>query len=873
MKDQMRKIYFTITALFIIGTSMAQNFDKVIKATNVEFLRSFAEKATIEAEAERKKAIEFCEEHGYPTEIRGPEGQYSVVVGFDETGKLEYFATDNLEGASTISTDKIQVFGLENFNLSGRGFTAGIWDGGQVLTTHQEFTSRVALGQTTSISDHATHVAGTMIAQGINPLAKGMANQATLISYDFQNPEGEMANEAANGMLVSNHSWGSRAGWSFGNFSGNNAWHWWGEPSISQTEDFAFGRYSSGAQAWDQIAINAPYFTMVKSAGNHRNESGPSPGGGHYVWNNGWQFSTVTRDPDGPYDCINNRGMAKNIISVGAVGALPGGYTNAGAVNMSGFSSWGPADDSRVKPDLVANGTGVYSSGSGSNTAYYSSQGTSMSAPTITGSILLLQEHYSNVNTGDLMRSETVRGLLIHTCDEAGTSPGPDFSFGWGLANIHKAAEVISNNGRLSMLSEENISQGQTETYQVYSDGTEPLKASITWLDPAGTPPTPFSVDDPTPSLVNDLDLRIISTSGTELPWKLNAASQTAPATKGDNIVDNVEVVEILNPSAGAYTIQVTHKGSLSGGQQSYALVATGIKTADSLDYCNPIVEFNSIYGQFTDGSGANTYSNDQDCAWLLNTIPFTKLELSFEEFDLDNSDVVNVYNGANSNSPLLGSFSGNNIPQSVKSTSNVMYITFQSDSLDNTNQGFLATYTATNCGSIAGSPVSGFSSTILGDTCNRQVRFISSASNYDSVVWYYGNGDFSTTTDAVHFYTYGNGGLYDVLQVAYGKCNQIDSTINQLSVPCLSTGIEDLENSGFALYPNPNAGIITVNLKTIKNQDYSVSIFDLNGSLKYRETLNSELSRIDIRDLPSGVYFYNVINGSDIHRGKIIKE
>jgi len=59
---------------------------------------------------------------------------------------------------------------------------------------------------------------------------------------------------------------------------------------------------------------------------------------------------------------------AKNILTVGAVEGIPGGYNRKEDVIMSSFSSWGPTDDGRIKPDLVADGVGVYSTNASTNT-------------------------------------------------------------------------------------------------------------------------------------------------------------------------------------------------------------------------------------------------------------------------------------------------------------------------------------------------------------------------------------------------------------------------------------------------------------------------------------------------------------------------
>jgi hypothetical protein len=78
-----------------------------------------------------------------------------------------------------------------------------------------------------------------------------------------------------------------------------------------------------------------------------------------------WQWTSQARGADGGasgYDCISQQGCAKNILTVGAVNDIVGGYSSPGDVVMSSFSSWGPTDDGRIKPDICANGVGLYSS-------------------------------------------------------------------------------------------------------------------------------------------------------------------------------------------------------------------------------------------------------------------------------------------------------------------------------------------------------------------------------------------------------------------------------------------------------------------------------------------------------------------------------
>src|SRR5690606_33749737 len=78
--------------------------------------------------------------------------------------------------------------------------------------------------------------------------------------------------------------------------------------------------------------------------------------------------------------------------------------------------------------------------------------------------------------------------------------------------------------------------------------------------------------------LVNDLDLRISKDGVTYYPWTLNPSVPTDAAERDkDNFRDNFEKIEIDLPIEGFYTIQVTHKGSLTGNQQPFSLIVSGI--------------------------------------------------------------------------------------------------------------------------------------------------------------------------------------------------------------------------------------------------------------------------------------------------------
>lgn len=447
-------------------------------------------------------------------------------------------------------------------------------DGGSARTTHQEFGGRVVSVDGAGISSHATHVAGTMIGAGVNANARGMSYQASLRSFDWNSNTSEMASEAATGYQVSNHSYGNVTGW----YHNGSDWYWYGNVSHSNSEDSNFGYYNSTARSWDNVCYNAPYFLPVKSAGNDRNDGPTTQPAGFYWDGNSWEPNTISRPKDGGadgYDTISTYGNAKNIMTVGAVNDVVGGYAGPSSVVMSSFSGYGPVDDGRIKPDIVGNGVSLTSSTSGSDTSYGSSSGTSMSSPNVAGSLGLLIQHYSDTHAGGLMRAATIKGLALHTADECGSFDGPDYRFGWGLLNVQTAAQVISDDVALAdSMQEEVLNNGATYTHSVYSDGSGPLKVTICWTDPRGTVP-PSSLDPANPTLVNDLDLRV-SNGTTYMPWKLDKNNPANAATTGDNSVDNVEQVLIKTPAAGFYDITVTHKGTLQDGLQAFSMIITG---------------------------------------------------------------------------------------------------------------------------------------------------------------------------------------------------------------------------------------------------------------------------------------------------------
>jgi hypothetical protein len=623
-------IFATIlTCSFLVTNSIAQT------TTEPAILERTAKALKIADNENYIKALSLAKQKGWALTFTDTEGNVGKLVGVDAFNLPKYYIQhNNAIAANTTRANQLWPGGSSGLNLSGSSNAVknklGVWDGGKILNTHVELVNRVTQKDNAAVlSDHATHVTGTMVASGVNPSAKGMAYGIQgIIAYDFTGDKAEIASEAAN-LLISNHSYGTITGWNYN--SSQSRWEFYGRST--DNEDYKFGYYSNDTQLLDSIAYNAPYYLFVKSAGNSRNQNGPAVGQPYFRYNASNSMAAAGNRPDGissndGYGIVSWDGNAKNILTVGAVNGISSIYSRPEDVIMSNFSCWGPTDDGRIKPDVVANGVAVLSSTSGSNTSYASLSGTSMSSPNASGSLLLLQELYARLKNGEFLRAATIKGLAIHTASEAGSAPGPDYKFGFGLLNVEKAAAVISasvaNNNSASSehLMYENVLNATTTSFStnVIASGKGQLRATISWTDPKGNVETVNVLNDPTPKLVNDLDVRITTNNGAKVyrPWVMIPSSPSSDPSPGDNVIDNVEVIDVDSTIPGqSYTVTVTHKNTLQRGVQAYSLLVSG---AGGTAYCASTassntggkidsVSFRTI--RYSNPTGGTTYTDN----------------------------------------------------------------------------------------------------------------------------------------------------------------------------------------------------------------------------------------------------------------------
>lgn len=407
-------------------------------------------------------------------------------------------------------------------DLNGEGMTVGIGDEGRI-GTHADLSAGIDDRASYGVSGHSTLVAGIVTGAGLlDPFyGRGYAPKAKVLVRNFTDILWSTPEYISDfGMYITNNSYGAAL------------------------NDCAYiGDYNSTSGALDAMMKTYKPLLHVFAAGNSGGMTcAPHPA----------TYGTVA----GGYQ------VSKNVLTVGSISFLE---------QLSGFSSRGPVDDGRLKPEIVAGGAGRYSTIATNN--YVTSSGTSFASPAAMGMATLLYERYKQLHNDSLPDATLIKSIMSNTADDL-LSTGPDFLTGYGKINGVRAVELLEQHHYESI----DIDHAQmiVKTFEV-AGGIASIDVMLMWCDP---PAAPFSNQ----ALVNDLDMIIIDPSGDTIrPWQLNYSPTgvNQPAIRGTDHTNNHEQITVSIAEQGTYTVIITGYDIPLGSQQAwltYDLQKAGVR-------------------------------------------------------------------------------------------------------------------------------------------------------------------------------------------------------------------------------------------------------------------------------------------------------
>lgn len=429
---------------------------------------------------------------------------------------------ENLVGRTNHRANAIATEYAGGLKFDGRGVNVALNDDG-TIGAHIDYTGRLTDQYITfNNGDHGDHCAGILFGAGNrNPTTRGMASGANLGVYGVGPfPTSYQAFDSINNHYTSKDI--RITSTSYGN--GNNA------------------GYTTLARLMDVQVNSMRELTHVFSAGNS--------GALNYGYGAGPGWGNIT----------GGHKQAKNVIAVANLD-----YRDV----LSSSSSRGPAYDGRIKPDIAAVGSSVYSTVR--NNSYANNSGTSMACPAIAGVAAQLYQAYKEMNNGANPQAALIKAVLLNTADDIG-NPGPDYKYGWGRVNARRAYNLLAAN----QYKLDTVANAANKNYTIaVPANVAELRVMVYWQDYEATA-------NASKALVNDLNMSVIDPqTQTLLPWVLNHAPNATTldqaATRGVDALNNMEQVTITNPAAGNYTVNVAGF-QVPQGPQPYYIVYEFVK-------------------------------------------------------------------------------------------------------------------------------------------------------------------------------------------------------------------------------------------------------------------------------------------------------
>lgn len=305
------------------------------------------------------------------------------------------------------------------------------------------------------------------------------------------------------------------------------------------------GRYDTFAAEFDALTRDADFET---------------PGDQPYIL----EFSAGNSGPVS--SSINTPAVAKNVIATGASqnDRFDFFIYAEGSEVMADFSSRGPAEDGRIKPDLVAPGTWIASLQSASAgdenswlgiSPYYQYQGgTSQAGPHVSGAAAAFVQYYREMNDGLTPSPALVKAALINSAwdmdDSSGTIATPNMDEGWGRVDL---VNLISGFGRRDFIDQtELLATGEVYEHRaLVVDDFQPLIITLTYTDVPGLPAS-------IPALVNNLDLVVTAPDGQVYHGnRFDPFGLSVPGAATGDRINNVEGIYIDSPMPGEWVVRV----------------------------------------------------------------------------------------------------------------------------------------------------------------------------------------------------------------------------------------------------------------------------------------------------------------------------
>lgn len=420
---------------------------------------------------------------------------------------------------------------------------------------------------------HGTHVTGSVAGNGARSGGniKGMAPNASIV---FQ-----AIGTGSSGSLVtpSNISQLFKQAYDLGARVHTNSW---GTDSSA-----LYGRYTADSYQADWTQFHYSDQLVIFAAGN-----------------DGSDYSS----PLGKIDPgqVSPPSTAKSIVTVGASeNYRPGSSMTWGSFGfgnnpissdrvaddengLAAFSSRGPTDDNRIKPDVVAPGTYILSTRSsigssggwgGYDSYYHYNGGTSMSTPITAGTATLVRQFYNDTIGLDhplnsLIKATLINGAVDLTPGQYGTgtvqevNSRPDIDQGWGRVNLQ--GSIYPSTGNFDFENNvDGLRTGENFTKVFRVNSPEELRVTLAWSDHPGSY---FSGK----YLVNDLDLILTAPNGTV--YRGNDLIHPFDDTTDD--INPVESVTVPSPAVGWWKIEV-NGSNIPKGPQHFAVVLSGNTT------------------------------------------------------------------------------------------------------------------------------------------------------------------------------------------------------------------------------------------------------------------------------------------------------